>query len=255
MWCDQLLITRHRNGERPTKTWDEMKRVIRRRLKEGSKCVDDYFKEMDVMMVRANDKEGPEVTMPKFLNGLNLEICDHVEMHHYVEIKDMVHMASTSKISENTPTSSSSNSKSYPKTINTSKGKPNSSTLRNRDIKYFKCQGRGHIVSQCPNKFTTVIQQNGEIETNELDFIFSSKDSTVMMKRWLFKGDDTQRDNIFHTRCYVQGKVCSVIIDGGSCTNVASTSMVKKLGLPMMKHQKPYELQWLNNKGEVQVTK
>ena len=29
------------------------------------------------------------------------------------------------------------------------------------------------------------------------------------------KGDDeVQRENIFHTRCYVQNKVCSVIIDG-----------------------------------------
>ena len=28
--------------------------------------------------------------------------------------------------------------------------------------------------------------------------------------------DDTQRENLFHTRCLVQGKVCSLIIDGGS---------------------------------------
>jgi hypothetical protein len=35
--------------------------------------------------------------------------------------------------------------------------------------------------------------------------------------------DKVQRENIFHTRCYVKDKVCSVIIDGGSCTNVAST--------------------------------
>ena len=27
--------------------------------------------------------------------------------------------------------------------------------------------------------------------------------------------DEVQRENIFHTRCYVQNKVCSVIIDGG----------------------------------------
>ena len=26
--------------------------------------------------------------------------------------------------------------------------------------------------------------------------------------------DEMQRDNIFHTRCHVQNKVCSVIIDG-----------------------------------------
>ena len=28
-----------------------------------------------------------------------------------------------------------------------------------------------------------------------------------------------QHDNIFHTRCHIVNKVCSVVIDGGSCTN------------------------------------
>ena len=31
-----------------------------------------------------------------------------------------------------------------------------------------------------------------------------------------------QRENLFYTRCLVQGKVCSLIVDGGSCVNVAS---------------------------------
>ncbi|PKI60872.1 hypothetical protein CRG98_018745 [Punica granatum] len=59
--------------------------------------------------------------------------------------------------------------------------------------------------------------------------------------------EEMQRENIFHTRCYIKDKVCSVIIDGGSCTNVASTTMVEKLGLPMLKHPRPYKLQWLND--------
>ena len=67
--------------------------------------------------------------------------------------------------------------------------------------------------------------------------------------------DKVQRDNIFHTRCHVQNKVCSVIIDGGSCTNVASITLVEKLGLPTSKHPRPYKLQWLNDSGEVRVNK
>ena len=43
--------------------------------------------------------------------------------------------------------------------------------------------------------------------------------------------DEVQRENIFHTRCHVQNKVCSVIFDGGSCTSVTSTTLVEKLGL------------------------
>lgn len=47
-----------------------------------------------------------------------------------------------------------------------------------------------------------------------------------------FKDDEaSQRKNLFHTRCFFKGKVCGVIIYGGSCTNVASSKLVEKLGL------------------------
>ncbi|KAL2519768.1 reverse transcriptase [Abeliophyllum distichum] len=65
----------------------------------------------------------------------------------------------------------------------------------------------------------------------------------------------SEKENIFHTRCYVDNKVCSMIIDGKNCTNVASTTLVEKLGLFMLKHPRPYKLSWLNDCGEVKVTK
>lgn len=68
-------------------------------------------------------------------------------------------------------------------------------------------------------------------------------------------GDEEQRDHIFHTRCHVKDKVCNLIIDSGSCTNVASTLLVGKLGLPTLKHPNPYRLQWLNDCGDIRVTK
>jgi hypothetical protein len=71
------------------------------------------------------------------------------------------------------------------------------------------------------------------------------------------KVDDAkqQRENIFHTRCHVNNKVCSMIIDGGSCTNVASTILVEKLNLSILKHSRPYKLQWLNDCGELRVNR
>ncbi|KAL2460758.1 reverse transcriptase [Abeliophyllum distichum] len=65
----------------------------------------------------------------------------------------------------------------------------------------------------------------------------------------------SKKENIFHTRCYVDNKVCSMIIDGKCCTNVASTTLVEKLGLFILKHPRPYKLSWLNDCGEVKVTK
>jgi len=67
--------------------------------------------------------------------------------------------------------------------------------------------------------------------------------------------DDIQRENIFHTRCLINNKLCSMIIDGGGCANVASTRVVEKLGLPTISHTKPYKLQWLSAEGEIMVNK
>ncbi|RDY05593.1 hypothetical protein CR513_10537, partial [Mucuna pruriens] len=64
-----------------------------------------------------------------------------------------------------------------------------------------------------------------------------------------------QCEHIFHTRCLVQGKVCNMIIDGRSYTNVASTILVEKINLQTTKNPRPYKLQWLSNIGEVKVDK
>ena len=44
-----------------------------------------------------------------------------------------------------------------------------------------------------------------------------------------------------------------VIIDGGSCHNLASKEMCEKLGLTMIKHPHPYHVQWLSDCGDVKV--
>ena len=69
----------------------------------------------------------------------------------------------------------------------------------------------------------------------------------------LFDPETIQRENIFHTRCSVEQKVCSLIIDGGSFTNVASKYLVDKLGLIKTPHPWPYRLKWLNDKTELKI--
>jgi len=61
------------------------------------------------------------------------------------------------------------------------------------------------------------------------------------------------QNNIFHTTCLINKKTCSLIIDGGSCVNVASTRVVDKLGLDTIPHAKPYKLSWLSENGEINV--
>lgn len=63
----------------------------------------------------------------------------------------------------------------------------------------------------------------------------------------------TQRENIFHSRCEVKGKICCFIIDGGSCTNVVSQKMVEKLNLETKPHPHPYKLSWLSDEKDLIV--
>ena len=67
--------------------------------------------------------------------------------------------------------------------------------------------------------------------------------------------NEEQRKNLFHTRCHVQGKACSVIADSGSCTNVVSTFLINRLRLSTIPHPRPDKLQWLNDCGEVKVNR
>ncbi|KAL4333051.1 hypothetical protein GQ457_07G005030 [Hibiscus cannabinus] len=269
-WWNQLTVNKRRNGERPVSTWDELKAIMRKRfipthyhrellrklqnLTQGSMSVEDYFKEMELAMIRANIEEDQETTIARFVSGLNPEIADTVELQYYVDLEEVVHLAMNVE-----------------KQLKRKEGNKTVTPSRNRDIQCFKCLGRGHIASQCPNRHAMVIRESGEIEIDsekeEDDTIeeevnenvdFPADEEVLVVKRSLntqVVQSDQQRENIFHTRCHINGKVCFVIIDGGSCTNVASTLMVQKLGLETTKHPHPYKLQWLNDGGELKVTK
>ena len=77
-------------------TWEEMKRLMKRRfvpsyyhrdllqklqsLTQGSRSVEDYQKEMEIAMVRADIVEDEEATMARFLSGLNWDIANTLDL-------------------------------------------------------------------------------------------------------------------------------------------------------------------------------
>ena len=76
VWWDQLVSSRRRNHEAGIGSWEEMKALLRKRfvpnhyyrdlhlklqsLKQGSKSVEEYHKEMEIAMIRANIEEERE---------------------------------------------------------------------------------------------------------------------------------------------------------------------------------------------------
>ncbi|XP_073038070.1 LOW QUALITY PROTEIN: uncharacterized protein [Primulina eburnea] len=319
IWWDQLVTTKRKYNERPIESWDEMKSVMRKRfvpnhyyremfkrlqtLRQGLKSVEDYYKEMEVLMIRANTEEDNEATMARFLCGLNREIQDQVELRHYLDLDEMVQMAikveqqlkrrGVGRTNQTGGASSSWRSNVGKREENKVVAKPKFETKqeapkqgvqgksetpsnRSRDVRCFRCQGMGHISSDCPNKRVMFLNDYGEYESqSEGDGEGSDDDMPELedpdegygavvgealvtrriMSAQVKDEEVNQRENLFHTRCFVNGKVCNVIIDGGSCTNVASVEMVEKLGLPTIKHPQPYRLQWLNDCAEVRVNR
>ncbi|XP_019172674.1 PREDICTED: uncharacterized protein LOC109168074 [Ipomoea nil] len=256
---------------------------------------------MEKLMIRLNIDEKTERSMARFLRGLNAEIREEVDRQHYVEYDELVqiamkveqslqrkknrfHMSSSSwKSKEGSKERfQSRNGNGKPKESRDQKGKDFAErNSRPRNIKCFKCQGRGHIAKVCPNKVNMIIKKGRIVtdseqsdskeeteeesdsreeellETNNEEVLEGPVQGDALMVRRMLNiqatGDESQRENIFHSRCFVHGKVCSLIIDGGSCTNVASTKMVEKLGLSTQIHPTPYALQWLNKAGDIKV--
>ncbi|KAF8053947.1 hypothetical protein N665_1360s0008 [Sinapis alba] len=159
------------------------------------------------------------------------------------------------------------NSADSAKTNQPDQGKSSNPNARTRDITCFKCQGKGHYAPNCPNKRVMILKADGEYESQdeaEIEEVVSDEEVTdypeagelLVTRRALsalFDPETVQRENIFHTRCSIEHKVCSLIIDGGSCTNVASKYLVDKLGLIKTPHPRPYRLKWLNDETELKI--
>jgi len=56
-------------------------------ITQGSKSVEEYQKELEVVMIRPNVNKDEEVTMSMFFNGLNRDITNVVELQSYVELE------------------------------------------------------------------------------------------------------------------------------------------------------------------------
>ena len=160
------------------------------------------------------------------------------------------------------------------------------STGRTRDIQCLRCKGYGHIRKDCPSTRVMVVRADGgyssasdfDEETYALlaannvaegdDFQQDEEHigaeaaehyESLMVQRVLSaqmeRAEQNQRHTLFQTKCVIKERSCRVIIDGGSCNNLASAEMVEKLSLSTKPHPQPYYIQWLNSSGKVKVTR
>lgn len=93
---------------------------------------------------------------------------------------------------------------------------------------------------------------------NNEEVLYGDGNATLVVRKSLLapkddSNEDWLRTNIFDTIYTIAEQVCKVIIDNGSCENVVSEEVVKKLQLKTDSHPNPYKLSWLRKGSEVTV--
>jgi len=178
-WWTTLERDRRLHREPLIEYWNDLRGALRRRhipsyynrelmdklqrLQQRTMSVEEYRKKMELYMMRTSIRENESTTIARFLSGLNLEIRDRVELLPYQDLNDLVQLCIKVEQQNLRKTSSrreGSYSNSYPKRDfkreNTSKEKPKETPkpigkdmftppIRTKDVKCFKCFGRGHV--------------------------------------------------------------------------------------------------------------
>ncbi|KAL9993547.1 putative transcription factor interactor and regulator CCHC(Zn) family [Helianthus debilis subsp. tardiflorus] len=292
-WWANVCSQREKMGKSKVRSWQKMKKLLKAKfmpvyylqesftklhfIKQGTRSVEEFSQEFEHLLMKCDLGEDDPQTLVRYLGGLESRIANIVELQSYstlAELRLMAHKVESQQKARgkmeaakqvNKP-SLAPNALSMPtsepspmKTIDVPDG---SSTISKHSRRCFRCQGLGHIASECPNKrvitlaeFEALSEPKFDEEPNHQrdkeEVVIGPDDGECLVMRRALNGtavhcENLQREALFRTRCTIRDKVCSIVIDGGSCTNVASQTMISKLNLLTEPHPSPYDIHWLN---------
>ncbi|KAK1695315.1 hypothetical protein QYE76_012012 [Lolium multiflorum] len=266
-WWDSLVRNLAEDGAQPIRTWHAMKEAMTSRfvptnymrnifdkltlLRQGVKTVDEYYMEMEMLMQRGRVRESLEMTMQRFLNGLKYDVKGIVRHYTYTNMNQLLHHAreAESQLAEEAKVKGRATGagRFTPRAPSTA---PAPST---RSAPYSTPPSKP--VSNVSNaKKSESAANNDDYDTDGEDAYPSDARTIVVSQRALnvLPSASTQRCNLFQTKALVgPDKACKVIIDGGSCRNLASKELCTKLKLKYLPHPHPYYIQWLSDNGEM----
>nr|GEU69428.1 reverse transcriptase domain-containing protein [Tanacetum cinerariifolium] len=254
-------------GKSKVETWEKMKKLTKAKfrpenhtqeafldyhnLSQQNMTMEEVINEFDKLRMRCDVVKEEEQVVVRFLGVLKPEIADIVKIF-------------TSRFTPPTMIAPLTTPKTAPEATTPTTSAAGNTLERVDNARHcYKCGGLGHFACDCLNlKKLAFVPDDADLNYDtdakpEVDepgdeLVYPDLGEALVSQRVLNvvvskSVDDNSwlRNNIFRTKCTYKGNFCDMIIDGGSCKNVVSTYMVKKLGMKIEDHHEPYQLTWL----------
>ena len=287
LWWNDEKESRESNLDPPLDTWTALREAMRRRfvpsnykqqvhqklelLLQGDRTPDDYYKELCHLLVRSGLRLPEEYIQSKFTSGLNEEIRTPVKLQRFESIHDALHYAT--QIYDALPKKKELN---QPKKWELPRAKEKESAreepttkgpdVRTRDIKCYKCMGRGHMARDCPSRKQVLMTSLGEYESageeeqeEEELRVYAAQGECFMISRCLdpsgYEPAWGQREQAFYHYVTIEDVpgVYVALVDSGSDKNLISQSLVSELNLSFAPKVEPYVISWIDAEHRVLV--
>lgn len=263
-------------------------------LRQGTRTVEEYATDFFHMVARTTLVETEDQLVSRFIGGLRYQLQTAMqqfnpasvsEAHQRAVAMELQYLSSwgSNNSRSRTSTTQAGDTSTTSTTDKAASSRPSTTTNPPTDtrppprtgaLRCYTCGESGHRQTACPNqnrrgflnqdvnfhedpKYDT--SDSDSQQETETEFIAGNTGAHTLVLRlncllprsteesWL-------RTTLFRSTCTINGKICKLIIDSGSCTNVLSALAVKKLDLKSTPHPAPYKLSWLNKGVDITVS-
>ncbi|XP_019104879.1 uncharacterized protein LOC109134920 [Beta vulgaris subsp. vulgaris] len=287
IWFESLRIKRIRDGDPRIDTWSELKRQIKKRfipleylqeqflklnqIRQNTKSVAEYTKEFERLCILCELDEKEQMKIGQFITGLRPSIANKNKPTYNQPTQSSTTLSKFGPkpkpkvyISPEQPALAKKQCYKCQGFGHISRDCPQKVTISPKDHRTLLnflaqqkdeeelCDTLCHEKEEESKEGESDFEDEEKWDDQELQEAAPDKDTLILgrllrLESQPLKEEEEQRENLFYTRAFLNGRACNLIIDSGSCANVASSKMVNILKLPIRDHAKPYALNWLND--------